>query len=115
MSGPFEELGSEAFIPLGVLLVVISLIDVVAGRLLWRGRRIGAWIGLATDPIAFGLGLGFALPLLLIGMPVRAVLTVFGWRRAPPAGTLTLWERQESIASLTSDSRREPTGPRSTD
>ena len=82
MSGPFQELGSVAFVSLGVLLVVVSVIDVAAGLLLWRGRRSGAWIGLATDPIAFGLGLGFALPLLLIGVPVRAVLALSGWRRS---------------------------------
>ena len=81
MGGPFEELGPEAFIALGVLLVAISLIDVAVGVLLWRGRRLGAWIGLATDPIAFGLGLGFALPLLLIGVPIRAMSVLLTWDR----------------------------------
>lgn len=81
LAGPFEQLGADAFIALGWLLVVVSLVDVVAGLLLWRGRRLGAWLGFATDPIAFGLGLGFDLPLLLIGVPARAVLVVLAWRR----------------------------------
>lgn len=81
MGGPFEDLGPAAFMALGVLLVMISLIDVAAGVLLWRGRRLGAWVGLATDPIAFDLGLGFALPLLLIGVPIRAMLVLLTWDR----------------------------------
>lgn len=46
--GPFEQLDSGAFIALGWLLVLLSIVDVAAGVLLWRGRRIGAWLGLAT-------------------------------------------------------------------
>ena len=81
LAGPFEQLGADAFIALGWLLVVISIVDVVAGVLMWRGRRLGAWLGFATDPIAFALGLGFALPLLLIGVPARAMLVLLAWRR----------------------------------
>lgn len=81
MAGPFEALGSRAFIALGALLVVVSLMDVAAGVLLWRGRRLGVRLGLATDPIALGLGLGFALPLLLIGVPIRAMLVLLTWDR----------------------------------
>jgi hypothetical protein len=39
-------------------------------------------LGLATDPIALALGWGFALPLLLIGVPVRAILVSNGLRRS---------------------------------
>ncbi len=79
--GPFEQLDSGAFIALGSLLVLISTVGVTAGLLLWRGRRIGAWLGLATDPLAFALRLGFALPLLLVGVPVRAGLVLLVLRR----------------------------------
>ena len=65
----------------GWMLVAISLLDVIAGVLLWRGGRTGALIGLVTDPIAVALGWGFALPLLLIGVPVRALLVIAGLRR----------------------------------
>jgi len=75
--GSFEQLDSGAFIALGWLLVLMSIVDVAAGMLLWRGRRIGAWLGLATDPLAFALGLGFALPLLVVGVPARAGLVLF--------------------------------------
>ena len=79
--GPLEELGRGPFLVAGWGLVAISLLDVVAGVLLWRGRRVGAILGLATDPIALALGWGFALPLLLIGVPLRATLVLVGLRR----------------------------------
>ncbi len=84
--GPFEELTPEHFTALGWALVGVCAIDVVAGMLLWRGRRRGAVIGLATDPIALVLGTGFALPFLLAGIPMRAALVLAGrkaWRWIP--------------------------------
>jgi hypothetical protein len=81
MAGPFDDLPPRAFTALGLVLVVISAFDVIAGVLLWRGRRPGAQIGLGTDPVVFVLGLGFAMPFLLIGVVVRAVLTLGTWQR----------------------------------
>ena len=81
LGGPFESLGRGAFVVAGWMLVAVSVLDVIAGVLLWRGRRSGALIGLVTDPIALALGWGFALPLLLIGVPVRALLAIAGLRR----------------------------------
>jgi hypothetical protein len=81
LSGPFESLGRGPFVVAGWTLVAVSLLDVIAGVLLWRGRRSGAVLGLASDPIALALGWGFALPLLLIGVPLRALLAVVGLRR----------------------------------
>lgn len=74
--GPLEYLSAELFMAAGWFLVAISAIDVVAGVLLWRGRRVGAVIGLVTDPPALALGWGFALPLLVIGVPIRAALAI---------------------------------------
>lgn len=81
LGGPFESLGRGPFVVAGWMLVAVSMLDVIAGVLLWRGRRSGALLGLATDPIALVLGWGFALPLLLIGAPVRAILVIAGLRR----------------------------------
>jgi hypothetical protein len=74
MSGPFEQLGTGAFQVLGWTLVGVSALDGVAGVWLWQGRRRGADLGLATEPFALLLGAGFALPFLLVGIPIRVGL-----------------------------------------
>ena len=74
MAGPFDQLGPERFTALGWALVGVSALDVVAGIWLWHGHRRGLRLGLATTVPAFMLGAGFGLPLLLVGVPLRAAL-----------------------------------------
>jgi hypothetical protein len=74
MAGPVEQLGPLPFMALGWTLVAVCVLDVVAGRWLWQARRRGLRLGVATNACAFALGLGFALPLLIVGVPLRAVL-----------------------------------------
>jgi hypothetical protein len=81
MSGPFEQLGEAGFTALGVALAAICAIDVLAGVRLWQRRRDGLRLSLLTALPAFGLALGFALPFLLVGIPLR-VLLALGGRRA---------------------------------
>jgi hypothetical protein len=81
MAGPFEQLGPEAFSALGWIFVGVCAADVVAGLGLWRGRRWGARMGLATSPLALALGVGFGLPLVLFGVPIRVALVLAGRRR----------------------------------
>jgi hypothetical protein len=78
--GPFEGLAPEAFSALGLALVGVCTLDVVAGIWLWQGRRRGATLGLATTPAALFLGAGFALPFLLVGVPIRVALVLAGRR-----------------------------------
>ena len=80
LSGPFEQLGREPFIALGLGLVGVCALDVVAGTWLWQGRRRGARLGLATTIPALALGAGFALPFLLAGVPIRVALLLAGRR-----------------------------------
>lgn len=80
LDGPFAQLGPGAFTALGWALVGTCALDTVAGIWLWRGRRRGGLLGLATTPVALGLGAGFALPFLLAGVPIRAALVVAGQR-----------------------------------
>jgi hypothetical protein len=80
LSGPFEQLGREPFIALGLGLIGVCALDVVAGAWLWQGRRRGARLGLATTLPALALGAGFALPFLLAGVPIRAALVLAGRR-----------------------------------
>ncbi len=80
MSGPFEALGPERFAALGWALVAVCALDAVAGVWLWQGRRRGLRLGLATTLPALGLGAGFALPFLLVGVPIRTALVLVGRR-----------------------------------
>jgi hypothetical protein len=78
--GPFESLGSPAFQILGWTLVGVCAMDVLAGVWLWQGRRRGARLGVATSLPALLLGAGFALPFLLVGVPIRTMLVLAGRR-----------------------------------
>lgn len=78
--GPFEQLAPAQFTALGWALVSVCAVDVLAGIWLWQGRRRGGAIALATSPVALALGVGFALPFLLVGVPIRAALVVAGRR-----------------------------------
>src|SRR5215207_9097610 len=78
MAGPFDRLGPETFLALGSTLVGVSTLDVMAGIWLWRSQRRGLRLALATDVAAMALGAGFALPLLLGGVPLRAALAWAG-------------------------------------
>jgi len=79
-SGPFELLGRDAFTGLGWALVAVCALDVLTGIWLWQGKRRGVRLGLATTPFALALGIGFALPFLLLLAPIRAALVMAGWR-----------------------------------
>lgn len=78
MSGPFEGLGAGQFSVLGWTFVGVCAMDALAGIWLWQGRRRGAKLGMVTSPLAFILGVGFALPFLLVGVPIRLGLTWAG-------------------------------------
>ena len=80
MAGPFEALGQDRFATLGWALVGVCALDVVAGRWLWQGRRRGLRLGLATALPAFALAVGFDLPFLLAGVPIRTALMLAGRR-----------------------------------
>jgi hypothetical protein len=80
MSGPFEALGQQTFSVLGWALVAVCALDVLAGLWLLQRRRSGFGLGLVTAVPQLALGLGFALPFLLVGVPIRVVLAVAGRR-----------------------------------
>lgn len=79
--GPFDGLPRPGFIAMGWTLLATAAADVLAGTWLWRGQRRGVRLALATTPLSLVLGLGFALPFLLAGIPIRAALIVVGLRR----------------------------------
>jgi hypothetical protein len=85
LSGPFERLGSSRFSALAISLAAVSALNVVAGLWLWRGERRGLRLGLATFAPTMVLAVGFALPFLLIGLPISAALALTGRRALRPA------------------------------
>ena len=76
LSGPFERLGSQVFSALAVTLTALSGLNVVAGAWLWRGEQRGVRLLRATFVPTMVLAVGFALPFLLAGLPIAAVLAV---------------------------------------
>ncbi len=76
--GPFERVDQSTFFLLGWSLVGVSALDVLAGIWLWQGRRRGARLGLVTTAPTLALAIGFALPFLLVGVPIRAGLVLAG-------------------------------------
>jgi hypothetical protein len=78
--GPFERLPPDQFTALAWGLLGVCVLDVVTGAWLWQGRRRGATLGLVTTPLALTFGIGFALPILLAGVPLRAALVLTGRR-----------------------------------
>ena len=78
LDGPAVALGPDRFKLLGWALILTSSLDALAGIWLWQGRRRGAWLGLATSPFTLLLAVAFALPFLLVGVPIRLILTFAG-------------------------------------
>lgn len=81
-SGPFERLGQPTFEALLGGFAALCAIDVVAGALLWQGRRVGYALGAVTALPSFVLSVGFALPFMLIGIPLRGVMMLLGRRES---------------------------------
>ena len=88
LSGPFERLGRGSFSVLALALAAVSALNVVAGSWLWRGQRRGLRLGLATFAPTMVLGVGFALPFLLIGLPISTVLALAGRQSLRPSDTV---------------------------
>ncbi len=74
-----EELGSGPFIALGWILFAVSLLYILAAVELLSGQGRGAVLGIATSPVVFALGIGFAVPFLLVTAVLRVALVVAGW------------------------------------
>jgi hypothetical protein len=79
-AGPFERVGRRAFTMLLGAFAALCAVDIVTGVLLWQRRRIGYAVGMVTSVPSLALAAGFALPVMLIGIPLRVALTLAGRR-----------------------------------
>lgn len=81
LDGPLAHHGTPATVASGSALIAVCAADTVAAVGLWHGRRWAGWLGLATTPFALALGVGFQLPFLLAGVPLRVAAVLLAWRR----------------------------------
>jgi len=79
-AGPFERFGPGVFGRLLTAYGVLSLLEVLAGVWLWRGLKQGALLGVVLSAVNAVFWVGFALPIPLIGGPLRILLLMLGWR-----------------------------------
>lgn len=80
--GPLEDWGIEISVPLLGGFVAVCAAEVVAGGLLWAGRRSGLWVSLVLLPFEFVYWVGFALPLGPLFGIVRTALVVVALTRS---------------------------------
>jgi hypothetical protein len=78
--GFIEGWGIDALIIAQALLLVVSLLEIVAGYVLWKSRRWGAMLGLGLFPVSFVLAIGLLLPAKLVVDPFRVALLLAGWK-----------------------------------
>ncbi|MEO8437768.1 MAG: hypothetical protein ABI562_04855 [Chloroflexota bacterium] len=79
LEGPLTQRPPEQVAVLATALVGVCALDTIAGVWLMQGRRRGGALGLATSPLAVIFGAGFALPFLLLAVPIRVVALVRLW------------------------------------
>jgi hypothetical protein len=82
--GFYETFGIERFVVLLVAFLLVSILEVVAGGLLWNGERSGGILALALLPIGAVFWLGFALPLPPLSALLRTALIVLNWSALRP-------------------------------
>jgi hypothetical protein len=78
--GPFEDVGIPTSVPLLLAFLLVCCLEVVAGRLLWDGRRSGALLALILVPVGAVFWWGFALPAGPVLAVVRTGLIGYGRR-----------------------------------
>jgi hypothetical protein len=79
LEGPLARIGTTETFVFGGALVASELAGIAAGAGLWRGRRWAGRLGLAITPISFALAIGFDLPFLLVGVPLRVATLLRAW------------------------------------
>jgi hypothetical protein len=72
--------GLNGVLALGVVLVVVSILEVVAGVWLWRSLKRGGWLGLVLQPLNLFFAVGFGIPILYLLAPLWSILLLSGWR-----------------------------------
>lgn len=77
--GPFERYGLQTNVPLLMGFLIVCLLEGLAGWLVWRGKRRGAILALASMPGGAVYWWGFELPFPPLFAIVRTFLIVRRW------------------------------------
>lgn len=86
--GPFEDIGLETTVWLLTAFLLVCAAEVVAGWMLWRGRRASVVLALALLPVEFAFWIGFSLPfgpVLGVGRTAAIVIALSRARGRAPA------------------------------
>jgi hypothetical protein len=78
--GPFESIGLRTTVPLLLAFLLVSVLEGVAGWLLWIGRRAGGVLAVILLPFGALFWWGFALPFGPVFALVRTILILGRWR-----------------------------------
>jgi hypothetical protein len=80
LAGPFDALGVDAVVALGILFVGLGAIELIVAILLWRARRPGGLLAGVLYLPSLLFWIGFGLPGWLVVGPARMALVARGWR-----------------------------------
>lgn len=64
LAGPFDALGLDAVVVLGVFFVVLGAIELLVAALLWRSRKLGGVLAAVLFVPSLVFWIGFATPWL---------------------------------------------------
>ena len=80
LAGPFSErLALDAAIAATVPWGVVNALEVLAGYWRWKSRKRGGVLALVLFPAGLIFWLGYALPIMAVIGPLRALLIARGW------------------------------------
>ena len=81
LAGPFSErFGAYGAIIAALPWTVVNVLEMLAGRWLWRSRKSGGTLALVLFPIGLLFWLGYALPIMAVIGPLRVLLVARGWK-----------------------------------
>lgn len=75
----FARQGLSWVIVSNFLFMLVGVVNIAIGLLLWKTRKIGAYLSIATFPVIMAISFGGEAPLALIIEPIKLLLVVFGW------------------------------------
>ena len=80
MGGPFEKLGLDTLIVLGICYVIVSALKILAGYWLWNARMDGVVLELIRLGLSAIFWYGFALPLGPLIGALQVIILALAWK-----------------------------------